>query len=43
MYRVVKRDGKTVEFDISKKSVVPVKFTVHTRIGDLNEEVVVNI
>lgn len=31
------------EFDISKKSVVAVKFTVHTLFGDLNEEVVVNI
>ena len=31
------------EFDISKKGVVAVKFTVHTLFGDLNEEMVVNI
>lgn len=31
------------EFDISKKGVVSVSFTVHTFFGDLNEEMVVNI
>jgi len=31
------------EFDISKKGVVSVKFTVHTLFGDLNEEMAVNI
>jgi hypothetical protein len=31
------------EFDISKKGVVSVTFTVHTLFGDLNEEMVVNI
>lgn len=31
------------EFDISKKGVVAVKFTVHSLFGDLNEEMVVNI
>ena len=31
------------EFDISKKGVVSVTFTVRTFFGDLNEEMVVNI
>ena len=31
------------EFDISRKGVVYVTFTVHTIFGDLNEEMVVNI
>ena len=31
------------EFDISKKGVVSVAFTVHTLFGDLNEEMKVNI
>lgn len=31
------------EFDISKRGVVAVTFTVHTLFGDLNEEMVVNI
>ena len=31
------------EFDISKKGVVSVSFTVHTLFGDLNEEMKVNI
>ena len=31
------------EFDTSKKSVVSVKFTVHTLFGDIQEEKVVNI
>jgi phage baseplate assembly protein W len=31
------------EFDISKKNVVAVSFTVHTLFGDLNERTVVNI
>ncbi len=31
------------EFDISKKGVVSVTFTVHTFFGDVNEEMVVNI
>ena len=31
------------EFDISKKGVVSVSFTVRTIFGDLNEEMVVNI
>ena len=31
------------EFDISKKGVVSVAFTVHTLFGDLNEEMAVNI
>lgn len=31
------------EFDISKKGVVSVTFTVHTIFGDLDEEMVVNI
>jgi hypothetical protein len=31
------------EFDISRKGVVSVSFTVHTIFGDLNEEMVVNI
>ena len=31
------------EFDISKKGVVSVTFTVHTLFGDLEEEMVVNI
>ena len=31
------------EFDISKKGVVSVTFTIHTRFGDLNEEMAVNI
>jgi hypothetical protein len=31
------------EFDISRKGVVSVSFTVHTFFGDLNEEMVVNI
>ena len=31
------------EFDISRKGVVSVTFTVHTFFGDLNEEMVVNI
>ena len=31
------------EFDISKKGVVSVTFTVHTIFGDLKEEMVVNI
>lgn len=31
------------EFDISKKGVVAVSFTVHTIFGDLDEEMVVNI
>jgi len=31
------------EFDISKKGVVSVMFTVHTLFGDLKEEMVVNI
>ena len=31
------------EFDISRKGVVSVSFTVHTLFGDLNEEMVVNI
>ena len=31
------------EFDISKKGVVSVTFTVHTLFGDLDEEMVVNI
>ena len=31
------------EFDTSKRGVVSVSFTVHTNVGDLNEEMVVNI
>lgn len=31
------------EFDISKKGVVSVSFTVHTLFGDLEEEMMVNI
>ena len=31
------------DFDISKKSVVAVKFTVHTLFGDLDERMVVNV
>lgn len=31
------------EFDISRKGVVSVSFTVHTIFGDLDEEMVVNI
>ena len=31
------------EFDISRKGVVSVTFTVHTLFGDLNEKMVVNI
>lgn len=31
------------EFDISKKGVVSVTFTVHTFLGDVDEEMVVNI
>ena len=31
------------EFDISKKGVVSVSFTVHTLFGDVNEELAVNI
>lgn len=31
------------EFDISKRGVVSVTFTVHTLFGDLDEEMVVNI
>jgi hypothetical protein len=31
------------EFDILKKGVVTVSFTVHTFFGDLDEEMVVNI
>ena len=31
------------EFDISRKGVVSVTFTVHTLFGDLNEEMVVNV
>ena len=36
-------DIDNFEFDISKKGVVSVTFTVHTFFGDLNEEMVVNI
>lgn len=39
--RITAVDG--FEFDISKKGVVAVKFTVHTLFGELNEEMVVNI
>lgn len=36
-------DVNNFEFDISKKGVVAVTFTVHTLFGDLNEGMVVNI
>ena len=39
--RITGVDG--FEFDISKKGVVSVVFTVHTLFGDLEEEMVVNI
>jgi hypothetical protein len=39
--RITKVDG--FEFDVSKRSVVSAKFTVHTIFGDLEEEMVVNI
>lgn len=36
-------DVTDFEFDISRKGVVSVTFTVHTLFGDLDEEMVVNI
>ena len=36
-------DVTDFDFDISKRGVVAVSFTVHTTVGNLNEEMVVNI